>query len=74
MDGGGGTCGQKKIEGAVSSQNEENEHYYSYFNYLVLLNHQFIQKLKFVVEGKFNCVSPTLSLTCGFEIFERHNK
>jgi len=27
-----------------------------------------------VVEGKFNYISPTLSFTCGVEIFERSNK
>ena len=39
-----------------------------------LVNHQFIQKLKLVVEGKFNYISPTLPLTCGLQIFERPNK
>ena len=44
------------------------------FLYYKLLNHQFIQKLKLVVEGNFNYISPTLPLTCGLEIFERLNK
>ena len=47
---------------------------YNFVHSYKLLNHQFTQKLKMVVDGKFNYISPTLFLTCVLEIFERPNK